>query len=451
MAHSADVLAELHTLRAENAALRARLASASAKSATSPKRVAPPPAHPPAAAPFTQQTRLSNEEISRFSRQLLVPEIGVQGQLKLRNASVLVVGAGGLGAPAVMYLAAAGIGRIGIIDYDVVEASNLQRQIIHDESRVGMLKSESAKQTVSKLSSMCECTAYNILLDSSNAMDVIKEWDYVVDATDNVATRYLLNDCCVLRNKPLISGSALRMDGQLTVYNLEGGPCYRCIFPKPPPPETVTNCSDGGVLGVVPGIIGCLQALEVVKIITGIGASLSQKLLIFDATAMSFRTIRLRGRSQSCAVCGPHPTITEPIDYVQFCGAGPDDKAHNISILPLESRISCHKYAELRLDAFPHVLLDVREKIQYNICSLHHSLNIPLSELPKRIPELTAAATFGEHHEPNLPIFVVCRRGNDSQLAVKMLQETHGFTHVKDIAGGLEAWARERDPTFPVY
>ncbi|KAJ3024214.1 Molybdenum cofactor synthesis protein 3 [Thoreauomyces humboldtii] len=369
---TSNLLAELSALRSENAALKAAVAAANAPARASESTVRPSPQTPTSAE--AKKESLSNAEISRFSRQLLVPEIGVPGQLSLRNASVLVVGAGGLGAPAIMYLAAAGIGRIGIVDYDEVEASNLQRQIIHDETKVGVLKAESARETVNRLSSLCECVAYNLLLDSGNAMETLSPWDYIVDATDNVATRYLLNDACVLLKKTLISGSALRMDGQLTVYNHEGGPCYRCIFPSPPPPETVTNCSDGGVVGVVPGIIGCMQALEVIKIASGIGASFSQKLLIFDATDGTFRTIRLRGRRSTCAVCGDEPTVTELIDYVQFCGAGADDKSHGLKLLDDSERITAKGYAALR--SKPHVLLDVREKIQFAICALPDSISM---------------------------------------------------------------------------
>ncbi|KAI8910532.1 adenylyltransferase [Powellomyces hirtus] len=438
----AALQAEIEQLRTENAALRASAASGAASVLSLPFTVGRDDSG--------ATTELTNEEIARFSRQLLMPEIGVQGQLKLRNTSVLVVGCGGLGAPAIMYLAAAGIGRLGVVDYDVVEASNLQRQIIHDEPKVGMRKSESAKATVNRLSSFCDCTAYDMLLDSSNAMDLIKPWDIVVDATDNVATRYLLNDACVLLNKPLVSGSALRMDGQLTVYNYDGGPCYRCIFPKPPPAETVTNCSDGGVLGVVPGIIGCLQALEVVKIAADIGAKFSQKLLIFDATFGSFRTIKLRGRSPACAVCGDEPTITELIDYVQFCGSGPSDKTPTQRILKEVDRITVEELGEFRKAAHSHLLLDVREKVQYDICSLPHSLNIPLAELERRLPDVRAAARHGPNTSGTLPIYVICRRGNDSQLAVQMLQKT-GFGQAKDVIGGLETWARDMDSSFPTY
>ncbi|KAJ3032053.1 hypothetical protein HDV00_008004 [Rhizophlyctis rosea] len=416
MTQSAEALqAELDRLRAENDELKALLRAGTSNAST-------PQQHTSSGLPRTQ---LSNAEIARFSRQLLMPEIGVQGQLNLLNSSVLVVGAGGLGAPVIMYLAAAGIGRLGIVDYDAVEASNLQRQIIHDETKVGVPKAESAKMTVEKLTSFCECTTHNVVFDSSNALPIIQKYDIVVDATDNVATRYLLNDACILSGKVLVSGSALRMDGQLTVYNYQGGPCYRCIFPKPPPPETVTNCSDGGVLGVVFG---------------------------------TFRQIKLRGRNTECAVCGDNPSIKELIDYVQFCGAAATDKTPSQRILTAEERVSCQSYYDLVEANEPHVLLDVRETVQYNICALPGSIHIPWKDLEKRIDEVQVAASntkitdspLSNTAESHLPVYVVCRLGNDSQLAVQLLKQ-RGLKDVKDIVGGLERWARDVDPTFPTY
>ncbi|KAJ1340944.1 hypothetical protein BSLG_004417 [Batrachochytrium salamandrivorans] len=390
-----------------------------------------------------QQHGLSTAQIERYSRQLLLPDIGVHGQSKLCNSSVLVVGAGGLGSPAILYLAAAGIGHLGIVDYDAVEASNLQRQIIHSEDSIGALKTDSAAASV-------------------------HSFDLVVDGTDNVTTRYLLNDACVLLGKTLVSGSALRMDGQLTVYNHQGGPCYRCIFPVPPPPETVSNCNQAGVLGVVPGIIGCIQALEVIKIVSGMQTSYSQKMLLFDATQGSFRTVKLRGKNPSCEVCGTNPTITEPIDYIQFCGVSPHDKTPDLQVSGDDERISVKEYHSIVMAGTPHLLLDVREKVQYDICSLSQSHHIPLAKLESNIDCVlqlreTVSAEKSSSQAVSIvnaddsvsgsaavPIYVVCRRGNDSQLAVQKLKG-HGVSNVFDIVGGLKQWAVEIDPSFPKY
>ncbi|KAJ3261170.1 hypothetical protein HK103_006479 [Boothiomyces macroporosus] len=391
-----------------------------------------------------EKTTLTNEEISRYSRQLLLPCIGTAGQEKILKSSVLVVGAGGLGSPVLLYLAAAGIGKLGIIDYDNLETSNLQRQIVHSEKNVGTPKVESAKSTIQNLNSNTKVETYNLLIDKSNAMDIIKEYDIVVDATDNVATRYLLNDASVFLKKPLVSAGALRMDGQLTVYNYNGGPCYRCIFPTPPPADTVTNCNDGGVLGVITGIMGSIQALEVLKIVTGIESSYVQKMLLFDGLTGSFRQIKIRPRNPNCPVCGDHPTITELIDYVQFCGAGAHDKTPNLKILDDKDRITVHDYKSIRDTEQHHVLLDVRETVQFNICSLDNSLHIPYANLHKQL-DILKKENPNEH-----PVYVVCRRGNDSQLAVNFLKES-GIENCFDIVGGLDEWAAKIDHGFPTY
>ncbi|KAJ3082141.1 Molybdenum cofactor synthesis protein 3, partial [Physocladia obscura] len=355
---------------------------------------------------------------------------------------------------------------------------NLQRQIIHDESRIGTPKSESAKAAVNRLvsPSFVDCVAHNLVLDSSNAMQVVALYDVVLDASDNVATRYLLNDACVLLGKPLVSGSALRMDGQLTVYNYNNGPCYRCIFPTPPPAETVTNCNDGGVLGVVTGIIGCYQALETIKIICGIGASYSQKLLLFDATTGVTRVVKLRGRSPICAICsGDSAPIKSLIDYVQFCGASATDKTITRRLLGPNERISAlvGEYKNIKDRNIPHLLLDVRDKVQYDISRITGSVNIPWSVLPRRLGEvfdLIGAGSEGEDdgngsngdRDKNnedaiknkqkgvLPVYVLCRLGNNSQLATRLLQAS-GVTAVWDIEGGLYAWSDNVDPNFPKY
>ncbi|KAI8582516.1 hypothetical protein K450DRAFT_227519 [Umbelopsis ramanniana AG] len=393
--------------------------------------------------PFPSEDRLSNAEIRRFGRQLILPDVGMNGQLKLRNTSMLVVGAGGLGSPICLYLGGAGVGRIGIIDHDEVDVSNLHRQVIHDESRVGINKARSAAESIRRINSTCQVIPYDCVLDSSNAMNIIPKYDIVLDATDNVATRYLLNDACVIAGKPLVSGSALRMDGQLTTYNYNGGPCYRCLHPTPPPAETVTNCSDGGVLGVIPGIIGCIQALQAIKI--SIGLAEPPSLLIFSgAQPTMFRTMKLRPRKKDCVVCGENPSITQLIDYVQFCGRGATDKEAPLQVLGADDRIMVESYQKCISDDRPHLLLDVREQVQYDICSLPNSLHIPLRQLSRRVDEVKQAI------EPRQEdVYVICRLGNDSQLAVKILEE-HGI-RAKDIVGGLHEWSLRIDTDFPIY
>ncbi|RIA88638.1 molybdenum cofactor synthesis protein 3 [Glomus cerebriforme] len=388
---------------------------------------------------------LTLAEYMRYGRQLILPGFGKTGQLKLKNTSMLIVGAGGLGAPAAIYLAATGVGKLGIIDHDTVEKSNLQRQIIHNESREGISKAQSAKMTIEELNSLCKCVAYEVLLDSSNALEIVKKYDIVIDATDNVATRYLLNDVCVIAGKPLVSGSALRMDGQLTVYNYKRGPCYRCLFPKPPPPESILNCADGGVLGVVTGIIGCLQALQAIKIAIENDES-PNNLLIFSATSYPlFRSMKLRSKKKDCGLCGEHPFITELQDYVQFCGSGALDKSPSVKLLGYEDRIEPKTYRNLRNEGTPHVLIDVRETVQYDICSLPSSINIPLKDLPSKIEEVKKSL-----EAPNTPVYVICRLGNDSQHAVNILKN-YLKGEVKDIIGGLYKWSLDVDPDFPIY
>ncbi|KAJ3343568.1 hypothetical protein HDU83_005585 [Entophlyctis luteolus] len=354
--------------------------------------------------------------------------------MRLRAARVLIVGAGGLGAPAALYLAAAGVGRIGILDYDEVEASNLQRQVIYTEADIGRSKAHSAREAIARATSFVDCVAHDVVLDSTNAMDIVAQYDVILDASDNVATRYLLNDACVLLKKVLVSGSALRMDGQLTVYNYKNGPCYRCIFPNPPPPETVTNCNDGGVLGVVTGIIGSLQALEVIKIIVGMERSM--------------RVVKLRNKSKGCAVCGDEPTVTQLIDYVQFCGANATDKGVTRHLLTASERVTCEDYKTVRDANVPHILLDVREKVKYDIAHLPGSVNVPWAVLPRRLGEVLDM--IGAAGADPLPVYVVCRKGNDSQLAVRLLQAS-GVDAVKDVVGGLNTWADAIDGSFPKF
>ncbi|XP_076633964.1 ubiquitin-like activating enzyme 4 isoform X2 [Colletes latitarsis] len=330
---------------------------------------------------IVQDCGLSNDEISRYSRQMFLSEVGVKGQLKIKNSAVLIVGAGGLGCPAALYLASAGIGHIGIIDYDDVEINNLHRQLLFTEINIGTPKVNAAAENLNRLNSNIKITPYKIQLDSSNALEIIKCYDVVLDATDNVATRYLLNDACVLSKKPLVSGSALRFEGHLTVFN-HHGPCYRCIFPKPPPPETVTNCGDGGVFGPVVGTIGVLQAVEALKVLLNMPHILSGQLLLYDGLETKFRNINLRDKNVNCPVCGEHPTIQKLIDYEQFCGAKANDKDPKLTILKNEERISVEEYnATLKLGTKPHMLIDVRSPEEFQICRLKNSVNVPLNEI----------------------------------------------------------------------
>nr|XP_033793614.1 adenylyltransferase and sulfurtransferase MOCS3-like isoform X1 [Geotrypetes seraphini] len=405
---------------------------------------------------------LSNKAILRYSRQLVLPELGVKGQLNLSKSSVLIVGCGGLGCPLAQYLAAAGIGRLGLLDYDVVEMNNLHRQVLHGENRQGIPKSLSAATTLKQLNSEVEYICYNMTLTSKIALELIQQYDIIADCSDNVPTRYLVNDACVLTGKPLVSASALRMEGQLTIYNYQGNPCYRCLFPVPPPAETVTNCADGGVLGVVPGIMGCLQALEVQKIASGIGTSFGQFILMFDALEGRFRNIRLRAKNQNCAVCGANPTIGVLQDYEAFCGSSASDKCRTVHLLSKEERISAQEYKKILDEKVPHLLVDVRPPVEVDICHLPDSIYIPLDKLEKKNLDclnhlkrklLEGRLKTGE--EMSFPVYVICKLGNDSQKAVKILQDLSGkelgALLAKDIAGGLMAWSNKVDPTFPQY
>ncbi|KAJ1924218.1 hypothetical protein IWQ60_005356 [Tieghemiomyces parasiticus] len=406
---------EVAQLRAELSALRAEALTSSVGSATDP----------------TPVTNLTNPEIARYS------------QLKLRNAAVVVIGAGGLGSPCLLYLAAMGVGRLGVVDHDRVEVSNLQRQVIHTEraGELGMSKAQSARDAVARLNAACRCTAHEIHLNSDNALELLSAYDVVVDATDNAATRYLINDACVLLDRPLVSASALRLEGQLTVYHHRGGPCYRCLFPEPPPPAAVTNCSEGGVLGVVPGVLGTLQALEVVKVLLDVAPDAPPVLMLFSAFRQpTFRAIRLRGRQPRCAVCGPDATITHLLDYPTLCGQAQHDGPSTLALLPANQRVTCSSYATAARARVPHLLLDVREPVQFAICHLPGAVNVAWSELPGRIDEIPKAD----------PIYVVCRFGNDSQEAVQYLRQA-GYSTVRDLIGGLHAWSASVDPDFPVY
>ncbi|NXR42962.1 MOCS3 sulfurtransferase, partial [Zosterops hypoxanthus] len=420
------------------------------------------PGFPSDLPPLPARSALSSAEIQRYSRQLVLPELGVRGQLRLARSSVLVVGCGGLGCPLAQYLAAAGVGRLGLLDHDVVEPSNLQRQVLLAEGQRGRPKARSAAAALRRLNSAVQYIPYRASLGPRSALRLVRQYDIVADCSDNVPTRYLVSDACVLAGKPLVSGSALRLEGQLAVYNHNGGPCYRCLFPRPPPPDTVTNCADGGVLGAVTGVIGCLQALEVLKIASGMGSSLSQHMLMFDALEGRFRHIKLRPRRAECAVCGDRPSITSLQDYEAFCGSSATDRCRTLHLLPPKDRISVQQYREVLQDGVPHVLLDVRPRVEVEMCGLQHALHIPLRDLQdrdqsslKHLQKRVSEERQRMDGHSSVPVYVVCKLGNDSQKAVKILQELpaeeFGSVLVKDIKGGLMAWAAKIDPTFPQY
>jgi len=403
---------------------------------------------------ITQKCNLSNTTIERYSRQILLPEVGPLGQEKLSKSSALVVGVGGLGCPAALYLAAGGVSRIGLVDYDTVDVSNLQRQVLHGEDTEGLTKVESAVRKLKQINSSLVCDTYNVALSSQNCMDIIWKYDIVLDCSDNVATRYLLNDACVKAGKPLVSGSALRWEGQFTVYNYNNGPCYRCLYPRPPPPETVTNCSDAGVVGAITGVIGTLQALETIKIITGNECSFAGKLLMYDGLAGGFRVVRLRGKVDGCVCCLEDPSTLQLVDYEEFCGSSADDKEKKISLLKGERRVSVKEYCDnILTNNKSHVRLDVRPTVEYAICSLVDSVNIPLADIRNGSQRDIVLGWLRENRD----IFVMCKVGNESQLAVaellKLVQET-GLTYtgeLKDVVGGLAAWSRVVDSQMPTY
>ena len=384
-----------------------------------------------AAAPRT----LSKEEILRYSRHLIMPEVGMEGQLKLARAKVLMIGAGGLGAPLGLYLAAAGVGRLGIVDFDVVDLTNLQRQVTFSTSDVGRPKLDAAKDRLAGLNPKIQIDTYTTRLTSQNALDLFRDYDIIVDGTDNFPTRYLVNDACVLLGKPNVYGSIFRFEGQATVFNYPGGPCYRCLYPEPPPPGLVPSCAEGGVLGVLPGIIGSIQAMETIKLILGNGQPLVGRLLLFDALAMNFRELRLR-KNPACAICGPNRTINELIDYEEFCGIrGEETPANTAGIPEITSR-----ELKARLDRGDDLfILDVRETHEYQICNLNGHL-IPLGELTRRVHELDSSREIVAH----------CRSGKRSADAVQFLKQA-GFRKIWNLKGGILAWSDEVDPSVPKY
>ena len=380
---------------------------------------------------------LSHEEILRYSRHLLIPEVGLSGQKKIKAASVLVIGTGGLGSPVALYLAAAGVGRIGLVDYDQVDSSNLQRQVIHGTSQLGELKVVSARQRMLDINPDIQVDIYNEPFTSANAMQIAKDYDILIDGTDNFPTRYLSNDVCVLLGKPNVYGSIYRFDGQVSVFDARQGPCYRCLFPEPPPPGLVPSCAEGGVLGVLPGTIGTLQATEALKLILGIGETLKGRLLLFNALDMSFDFVNLR-KNPNCKICGPNPEITQLIDYEEFCGVPGHD--HEEGSAGGDWDIEAVQLAEQLHQGQPIHLLDVREPHELEISRLEGADLIPLGQLAARLSELDSAEEM----------VVFCKGGTRSARALELLASA-GFRKVKNLKGGINAWAREVDPSLPVY
>jgi len=380
--------------------------------------------------------KLTNDEVLRYSRHLIMPEVGMEGQLRLKQAKVLLIGAGGLGAPLGLYLAAAGVGKLGIVDFDVVDVTNLQRQIIHSTPDIGRPKLQSAHDHLKQLNPHIEIVTYETRLSSANALDLFRDYDIVADGTDNFPTRYLVNDACVLLGKPNVYGSIYRFEGQASVFAAEQGPCYRCLYPEPPPPGLVPSCAEGGVLGILPGLVGVIQATEVVKLILGKGQPLIGRLLLVDALEMKFRELKLR-KNPECPICGPNRTIDKLIDYEQFCGIGPEPPPQpgikEFEIDPVEVKKKMDRGDEF-------FLLDVREPHEVDICKLPGSHLIPVGQIADRASELNSADE----------IVAYCRSGQRSGKAVDFLRKA-GFRKVKNMVGGILAWSDKVDPTVPKY
>jgi sulfur-carrier protein adenylyltransferase/sulfurtransferase len=387
--------------------------------------------------PTAALPQLTNDDLARYSRHLLLPEVGVEGQQKLKAAKVLCVGAGGLGSPLAFYLAAAGVGTLGLLDFDVVDVSNLQRQIIHSTSDVGRPKLDSAAEKLQALNPALKVVKFNTMLTSANALEIFKDFDIIADGTDNFPTRYLVNDACVLTGKPNAYASIFRFEGQASVFATKEGPCYRCLYPEPPPPGLVPSCAEGGVLGILPGLLGVIQATEVIKLILGQGEPLIGRLLLVDALNMRFRELKLR-KNPDCPACGLHPTVTELIDYDQFCGIPPAPKTpvEQVNGVP---QLSVTDFKHQRDAGKDYFLVDVREPWEYKIANLGGYL-IPVDDLPKRVNEL----------DTSRDIVVQCRSGSRSQRAAEFLQKV-GFKKVQNLAGGILAWSEKIDPTVPKY
>ena len=382
---------------------------------------------------------LTHEEVARYSRHLIMPEVGMEGQLKLKAARALCIGAGGLGSPVLLYLAAAGVGTLGLVDFDEVDYSNLHRQIIHGTPDVGRSKLDSAKARINALNPEVEVVTHEMALSSENALGLFADYDLVVDGTDNFPTRYLVNDACVIGGKPNVYGSIFRFEGQASVFATKDGPCYRCMFPEPPPPGLVPSCAEGGVLGILPGVVGMLQATEAIKLILGVGESLVGRFLLFDALKMRFRELKVR-KDPDCPVCGEHPTVTRLIDYEQFCGiaqtattaaTSSTEDADEATVEELKTRLDRHE---------SFLLLDVREPQEFEICRIPGSVLIPLGDLPSRLSELEGRGDMIVH----------CKSGVRSGKAVRLLREA-GYSQARNLKGGILAWIDRIDPTLPKY
>ncbi len=384
--------------------------------------------------PIADAVALSNEEVLRYSRHLIMPEVGMDGQQKLKAAKVLCIGAGGLGSPLAMYLAAAGVGTLGLVDFDVVDFTNLQRQIIHSTADVGRKKLDSAEETLKGINPFVEVRKFETKLSSANALEIFRQFDVIADGTDNFPTRYLVNDACVLTGKPNVYGSIFRFEGQASVFATKEGPCYRCLYPEPPPPGLVPSCAEGGVLGILPGLVGVIQATETIKLILGRGDALIGRLLLVDAMGMNFRQLKLR-KNPDCPVCGQNPSVTALIDYQEFCGIRGEEQAPATTV-PEMTVEELKQKLDAREDIF---ILDVREPHEYQICNLSGYL-LPLGDLPKRAHELDSSREIVAH----------CRSGVRSAKAVDFLRQA-GFRKVKNLKGGILAWADKIDSRMPKY
>ncbi|MFO0968169.1 MAG: molybdopterin-synthase adenylyltransferase MoeB [Gemmataceae bacterium] len=378
---------------------------------------------------------LSPQEIARYSRHLIMPEVGMEGQKRLKAGSVLLIGAGGLGSPLALYLAAAGVGRIGLVDFDAVDFSNLQRQILHFTADVGRPKLQSAADKIRAMNPEVKLDLYETRITSANALDLVRPYDIVIDGTDNFPTRYLVNDACVLLKKPNVYGSIFRFDGQASVFHPPHGPCYRCLYPEPPPPGEVPSCAEGGVLGILPGLVGCIQATETIKLLMGKGTPLIGRLLLYDALAMKVQEFKVR-RNPRCAVCGDHPTITKLIDYEEFCGVRGEAPAP----APVSDDMTVEELSRLVKEGKAPFILDVRNPEEFQICRIAGSTLLPLPELPQRFREL----------DKSRPMVVHCKSGMRSQKAIAFLRQ-QGFTQLRNLKGGILAWAERIDPSLPRY